>query len=743
MNNKLKHILVFVAILLIIGLLAGIAATGVDLVFVKIPSVQSGIKLGLDLRGGSIITLEAVEEQINPDTLASDIEVAKTLIEKRLTSSGYTEALVYKVASNRIRIEIPDISDPEEAVALVGKTAKLEFRDYTGEVWLTGDMVEKATATYGATDNTGVSKYHVVLSFKPEYRDLWAEATKFAANQADGDNYIAIYMDDEQATSPPRVGSEYASTGLTGESCIVTFGDGTSKDLQQRSTEFANLVQIGRLPFDLKQVELRSVGPTLGERSLETSIMAGAIGLLLVILFMIIFYRLPGLIAAISLVFYAALMLVILAILGVNLSLPGIAGIILSIGMAVDANVIIFERIKEELRSGKTVASSVTSGYKRALTAIIDSNITTIIAAVVLLIFGTGSITGFGTTLLTGVLLSMFTVLVVSRILLNQLVKMGVKNLALFGVNTEKKPLFGEGTFSFVKKFNLFGIVALVLVAVGVIGLVLLPFGVNMFNFDIDFVGGTTMHIDMGVQLDRATLDDISNIVERASGVKPSAPQITGTSGTEVLIKTTSIDSETRDAVFNALKEEYGLSDSARLNVEDVGASVGRSLQQSAILSVLVASALILLYITIRFQFSSGLAAVICLIQTLLVMLSAYVIFQIPINMNFIAAMLTILGYSINATIIVFDRVRENRRLMLKKPFSEIVDRSIHQTLGRSINTTITTLLPVIMIIILGVSSIRDFAIPLVVGIIGGLFSSICLAGGMWAKFIKGDVKLK
>ncbi len=740
--KRLKHILVFVAIILVIGILSGIAAMGADLVFVKIPSVQSGIKLGLDLRGGSIITLEAAEDQINPDTLANDIEVAKTLIERRLTASGYTEAMVYKVSSNRIRIEIPDVEDPEEAVALVGKTAKLEFRDYTGKVWLNGDAVESAKAEYSPVDNTGISKHHVVLSFKQEYRDAWADATKFAASQSDGSNYIAIYMD-ETEQSAPRVGSEYASTGLTGDSCVVTFGDGTNKELQQRAAEFANLVQIGRLPFDLKQVELRSVGPTLGERSLETSILAGAIGLILVILFMIIFYRVPGLVSGISLIFYTALMLVVLAVLRVNLSLPGIAGIILSIGMAVDANVIIFERIKEELRSGKTIASAVASGYKRALTAIIDSNITTIIAAVVLLIFGTGAITGFAITLLTGVLLSMFTVLVVSRLLLNQLVMMGLKSLRLFGVNTEKKPFVGEGTFSFVKKFNMFGIIAIVLVATGLIGLVLLPFGVGMYNFDIDFVGGTTFHIDMGVQLDRAKLDDIAGVVEKASGVKPSAPQITGTGGTEVIIKMTSIDSPTREAVFNALKQEYGLSDSARLNVEDVGATVGRSLQQSAILSVTVAALLILLYITIRFQFSSGLAAVICLIQDLLVMLSAYVIFRIPINMNFIAAMLTILGYSINANIIVFDRVRENRKLMLKKPFGEIVDRSIHQTLGRSINTTVTTLIPLVLIIIIGVTSIREFAIPLMVGIVSGLYSSVCLAGGMWAKFIKGDVKLK
>jgi SecD/SecF fusion protein len=726
--------------LAVIAALTAVAFTGLDLMVFKIPSVQDGIVLGLDLQGGSIITYEAEPTQVNESTLNEDMAAAEQMLRQRLDALGYTEASLYPASATRIRVEIPDLEDPEEAVRMIGSTAQLEFRDSTDKVWLTGDAVELARAAYGDATGSGVNQHYVELTFKEEFRDDWAEATKFAANQTSPDNFIAIYMDgkpvlaDDGREIKPTVESEFAATGIEGDSCVVTFGQtsGASNDVR----DFANLINIGKLPFQLNQVQLSSVGPTLGADSLNTSLIAGAIGLALVIVFMLVYYRLPGLMASISLAFYTALVAIVLAVMRVNLSLPGIAGIILSIGMAVDANVVIFERIKEELRSGKTVKGSVDAGYKRALTAIIDSNITTVIAGVVLLAFGTGAIRGFAVTLLVGVILSMITVLIVSRLLLNQMVNLGVTKLPLYGVRADRaEPRFQRIQTHFTKNFKWFGIPSLVICLFAAVCLVLLPFGVTLFNFDIDFVGGTSFHLETGKNLTADDLNSIANAVQEVTGEAPAAPQKVGE--TQVLIKTNDIDSETREKVVERLTQDYaGLE---TLETANVGSSVGSDLRRAAVLSVIIASALILLYITIRFQFSSGLAAVVALIHDLLIILAGYVIFQIPINMNFIAVMLTILGYSINSTIVVFDRVRENRRLMQKTSFADIVDRSIKQTMGRNINTTLTTLLPVICIIILGVPSVRNFAVPLTIGLLAGMYSSICLSGSMWHRISNAD----
>jgi SecD/SecF fusion protein len=422
----------------------------------------------------------------------------------------------------------------------------------------------------------------------------------------------------------------------------------------------------------------------------------------------------------------------------VNLSLPGIAGIILSIGMATDANIVIFERIKEELRSGKTVRSSVDSGFKRARTAIIDSNITTMIAGFVLLMFGTGPIQGFATTLLVGVALSMFTALVVTQMLLRQMAGLGVVNLWFYGVKEDRsEPKLQGGEFSYVKNFKWFGLPSLLICLVAVAALTAMPFGVTLFNFDIDFTGGTSFHYDTKTEMTAERLNEISGMVFDATGQQPSAPQRVG--DTEVLIKMADTGSEDREAIFNRLKEAFPNLET--LEVNNVGASVGADLRRAAVLSVIVASILILLYITIRFQFSSGLASIIAQLHDVAILLAAYVIFQLPINMTFIAVLLTTLGYQINATIVLFDRIRENRKRMQKTTFAGVIDRSIKQTLSRNINTTLTTLLPITCIIILGVPSVRNFALPIAIGLIAGAYSSIALSGPLWHAISNADKK--
>ena len=429
-----KGILWFAAVVVVIAFVIVTAISGLNLGIVEIPSAAEGIRLGLDLQGGAMITFEAVTE--NGETPSeADMDVAQTVLRKRLDAAKYTEGTVQKKGDRRLVVEIPAVTDPEEAVALLGKTAVLEFRDSDGNVILTGADIEKANAQYSAIAENGMAQHHVVLKFKDDARAKFTEATKVAASKAsENKNYIDIFLDDAMQ-SHAMVEASYAQKGIDSEEVVITMGseDSFTASGGESAKTLANVINSGRLPFELEEIELRSVGPTLGEKSLETSLFAGFIGLLLVMIFMIAIYRLPGVIASISLAFYTALMVVVMAVLKVNLSLPGIAGIILSIGMAVDANVIIYERIKEELRVGKTLKASIDAGFKRAFTAILDSNITTLIAAVVLYCFGMGTVIGFAVTLGIGVLISMFTVLVVSRFLLYRLVDMNIKSLKAYG----------------------------------------------------------------------------------------------------------------------------------------------------------------------------------------------------------------------------------------------------------------------------------------------------------------------
>ena len=427
-----KSILSFVAVLLVIALLCCTAVFGLTVGPIQIPNVldeENGIRRGLDLVGGSSITFEAqLPDGYNTSNLQSDMNSVQAMMTKRLDSLGYTEATVELVGDSRIKVDIPAISDPQEAVEVLGATAQLQFLNADGEVILGGSDIKSASAGYGKVSQTSVAEEHYVnVEFTDEAAEKWTEATKLAAQAEDGKNYIKIVMDDETLSSP-SVSSEYAETGITGGGCIISgnFDADSARTLAEQ-------INIGQLPFTLEEVSMSAVGPSLGEKALSTSLTAGAIGILLVMIFMIVMYRVPGVIASIALLFYTALDAVILTVAHVNLSLPGIAGIILSIGMAVDANVIIFERIKDELRNGKTVRAAIDSGFSRAWTAIIDSNITTIIAAVVLYFFGSGTVVGFAITFGIGVVLSMFTAVTVTRFLLRRIVDFNIRNPKLYG----------------------------------------------------------------------------------------------------------------------------------------------------------------------------------------------------------------------------------------------------------------------------------------------------------------------
>ncbi len=441
-----KSIFSFIAVLLVIGFMAAAVITGFTIpggfvtpvnmsaeeaanAKVIIPSIHdatNGIRRGLDLVGGSSITFEAIlPENYDNKNLADDMTTAQSLLRSRLTAQGYTEANVSIQGDNRLLVEIPNIKNPEDAVQMLGKTAKLTFMDMAGKEWLTGSDVKKATAVYGSPSASSVvSEWYVALEFKSDAVQKFYQATSEISKMdpTSGQNRLAIVLDEEIVSAPG------VSEAINSSTCSIN-GNFT----EESARELANLINVGQLPFSLEQVELRSVGPQLGANALKTSVYAAVIGIALVCIFMIVVYRLPGFIACIALAFYCTLELIVLGLLHVNLSLPGIAGIILSVGMAVDANVIIFERIKEELRAGKTVKASIDSGFKRAFTAILDSNITTLIAAGVLYFLGTGTIVGFATTLGLGVILSMFTALTLTHFLLNRMVDFKIRNAKVYG----------------------------------------------------------------------------------------------------------------------------------------------------------------------------------------------------------------------------------------------------------------------------------------------------------------------
>ncbi len=731
-----KSVISFIAVMLVIVLLGCCAAMGFTvaghLIIPAVTDTDNGIRLGLDLVGGSRIVYEAeLPDGYDTSNLSRDMDTAQSMIRQRLTNKGFTEATVALSGDRRISVEIPQITNPEEAVQTLGTTAQLTFCDMDGKVWLNGSDIKRADSMYGQPTGSELTNEHYVqIEFTDEGTKKFAEATAaIAALASENKNYLAIVMDD-QIVSMPSVRSQ-----LTQSTCVIS-GNFTAESAK----ELADLINVGQMPFSLKQVELRSVGPQLGANALKTSLVAGAIGLALVCLFMLIMYRIPGFVSCLALGFYMVIEAIIFSIARINLSLPGIAGIILSIGMAVDANVIIFERIKEELKAGKTVKSAIDSGFKRAFTAILDSNVTTLIAAAVLFFMGTGTIVGFATTLGIGVLVSMFTALTITHFLLNRMVDFHIRNPKMYGLKPAKEE---KKHFAILGHFKIFGSISAIVVLIGLVSLILLPFGKNFFNLSIDFAGGTEMEFNMHQTVTQDIQTEVADLFKQATDVDASSVTSSGDANEQVLIRSTSIDSEKRQAVITAMNEKYSLTDDDLYGNEDVSASVGSDLQQSAILCSVVAIILMLIYITIRFELTSGLAAVCCLVHDLLVMLTVYVVLQIPLDTNFIAAALTIFGYSINASIIVFDRVRENLRTARKEPFEDVAERSVWQTMGRTINTTLTTLFTVGMVFIMGVPSLKQFTLPLIVGILAGGWSSILLSCSLWGKFRKKFRKRK
>lgn len=663
------------------------------------------VKLGLDLAGGVSITYQAVED--NP----SSEEMSDTIYKLQQRVQNYsTEAEVYQEGSNRINIDIPGVSDANAILEELGKPGSLTFTDESGNVLLTGDQV--ATAKAGIIDQkNGQKSYVVSLAFTDEGTKTFADAT--TANV--GKRIAIIY--DGQVYSAPLV-----REAITGGQCQI---DGMAS--YEEAENLASTIRIGSLSLELEELRSNVVGAKLGQEAISTSLKAGAVGFAILVVFMLVVYLLPGLSAVIALTLYVGLVVLLLAAFEVTLTLPGIAGIILSVGMAVDANVIIFTRIKEEIGLGHSVQNAIKAGFAKALSAIVDGNVTTLIAAVVLYFRGSGTVKGFATTLAIGIVLSMFTALVVTRGALYAFYALGLQSPKLYGSKTTKK------VYNVLKiRKAVFAISVLILLAGGA------GMGINnsktghLFHYSMDFTGGTSTSVTFNEEM---SLEDISSkvvpVVEKVTGdADVQTQKVAGTS--EVIIKTKTLNVDQRQALEEELVNEFGV-DGSKITAESISGAVSTEMKRDAAVALAIAGVLMLLYIWARFRdIRLAASSVIALMHDVLVVVSCYALFGWSVGSTFIACVLTIVGYSINATIVIFDRIRENLAIQGKRTLEEVVNTSITETLTRSINTSLTTFVMVLALYIMGVSSIREFALPLMVGVMCGTYSSVCLSGSLW-----------
>ncbi len=743
--KKSRAVVGLIVYVLILGLLGYTAIFGVG-------SDKSGaagsIKLGLDLAGGVSITYQVVGDD---DPSAEDMSDTIYKLQQRV--DGYsTEAQVYQEGADRINIEIPGVTDANAILEELGKPGSLYFIAQTdsegnnnyetgygidaegnlipqyqltktidelqadGSIVLSGTEVVSAQAR-AQQDSMGNLENVVSLSFNEAGKQAFAEATTRAYERGET---IAIYYDDTFVSVPNVI------SAITDGNAVIT-GQSTAAEAEQ----LASTIRIGGLKLELEELRSNVVGAQLGSAAIQTSLTAAAVGFALVVVFMIGVYYAAGFAASLALCLYTELMIILMYAFEVTLTLPGIAGIILTVGMAVDANVIIFARIREEIAAGKGVQNAIKIGFQKALSAILDGNITTLIAGLVLYFMGSGTIKGFSVTLMLGIIISMFTALVVTKFLVNIFYALGIQSEKAYGVAKERK------TINFLsKRYVFFGIsIAAILAGFVAMGINKSSIGMTM-NYSLDFVGGTSTTM---------TLNEDMSIEEIDAQIVPHIEKITGdgnvmstkvAGSNDIIIKTRTLNVQEREAFNDVMVNNFGVDENS-ITAETISATISSEMQSGAIKAILVSTVLMLLYIWFRFKdIRFGASSVIALLHDVLVVLAFYAIVRVSVGNTFIACMLTIVGYSINATIVIFDRVRENLRGMRSKEgLEEMVNRSITQTLTRSIFTSLTTFFMVAALEVFGVSSIREFALPLMAGIICGTYSSICLTGALWYVF--------
>lgn len=704
----------------------------------------SDISLGLDLAGGVSITYQAVGDG-TPS--ATDMQDTINKLQKRVENYS-TEAIVYQEGLDRINIEIPGVTDANAILQELGKPGALYFIAQTdsegnenysyqtttdadgnlttgyalnksleeleadGSIVLVGTDVKDARAVT-TRDNMQNSTFAVDLTMTAEGTEKFADATRNAYQKGET---LAIYYDGNFVSVPSVNG-------------VFTNGNAqiTPMESAEAAENLASTIRIGGLKVELEELHSKVVGAQLGVEAINTSLKAGAIGLAIVVVFMLVVYTISGLAASLALGLYVAMIVLLLNGFDMTLTLSGVAGIILSIGMAVDANVIIFARIREEIGAGKSVQAAIKAGYDKALSAIVDGNITTLIAAAVLFFLAPGTIKGFAETLALGIVLSMFTALVVTKFIMNAFYALGIKDAKWYGAAKDRKAI------NFLSKKGIFFGLSIAVIVAGFVVM-----GVNkaqtgdMLNYSLEFKGGTATTV---------TFNESMSLQEATATVVPVIEQVTGSAvqvqnvqeSNEIIFKTNSLNVDQREALNQALMENFGVEESM-ITSETISSTISDEMKSDTIIAVVVAIVCMLIYIRIRFKdLRFGVSSIVALMHDVLVVLAFYAAAKVSVGNTFIACMLTIVGYSINATIVIFDRVRENMAVMSRKDdLKDVVNRSITQTLTRSIFTSLTTFIMVACLYVLGVTSIREFALPLMVGIVCGAYSSVCITGALW-----------
>ncbi len=702
--KKSRGILSLVLAVVLIAFLGFTTVVGIGK---KHSGAAENIKLGLDLAGGVSITYQVKEK--NPTESEMNDTIYK--LQKRVEQYS-TEATVYQEGNDRINIEIPGVTNANEILDELGKPGSLEFQTEDGTTVITGSDISTATAR-SIQNSMGNTEYSVELSLNDEGKEKFAQATEENIGKT-----IAIIYDGEVISDPE------VDEAIPDGSAHIT-GNFTYEEAEN----LASTIRIGGLKLELEELRSNVVGAQLGEQAISTSLKAGAIGLVLVFLFMIFAYYLPGFAASLALIIYTELVMIILNAFEVTLTLPGIAGIILSIGMAVDANVIIFARVKEEIALGKSVRNSLKTGFQKAMSAIVDGNVTTLIAAAVLWLRGSGTVKGFAQTLAIGIVVSMFTALVVTRLIVFAFYAVGLRDEKLYYHKTKERK-----SIDFLSKKNICFAVSLVLIVAGFVFM-----GVNgsrgqgAFEYSLEFEGGTstTVPFDKDYTIDEIDAQ-IVPVVEKVTGDNNVQTQkVAGTK--QVIIKTRTLELDQREELNKALADSFDVKEE-EITAENISSTVSGEMRRDAVIAVIVATLCMLLYIWFRFKdIRFATSAVVALLHDVLVVLAFYAAARVSVGNTFIACMLTIVGYSINATIVIFDRIREELHYKTRNTdIKELVNKSITQTLTRSIYTSLTTFVMVAVLFVLGVSSIKEFALPLMVGIVCGGYSSVCITGALW-----------
>lgn len=698
------------------------------------------ITQGLDLKGGVSITYQVAED--NGDWTQKELNDTKGKLEKRIQNFS-TEATANKEGDDRITVDIPGAYDAEKVLQELGKPGSLYFctkaetdpteeqlknkeyvkvesktnTAYNGyyKIWVSGDQIAGAEGRAQNAENSGKTEYVVALDFNAEGTKAFGDMT----SQYVGQSTYIIY--DGEVISAPTV-----KTAITGGQATI---DG-QKDLDEAEALASN-IRIGALTLSLDEISHKVQSAQLGNDALSKSIQAGLIGFIIIILFLLVVYRIPGLAAGLALLSYIELMLLALNGFDLTLTLPGIAGIILNIGMAVDANVIIYARIREEIAAGKAVKSAIRIGFKKATSAIVDGNITTLIAALVLLWRGSGTVKGFATTLAIGIFIQLFTSLVISRGLVWMLYYMGFKKPVFYGKEKVKK------TLHFVERRVIYFAISIIVIVIGIGSVVFNSVkGKGAFDFSIEFKGGTAIN----VQFDKDySIDDFNDDIKPELETLLKTSDIQGQKDTATkglfTIKTRKLEAKEMESFKKLLIDKYQAQDKEQnFTNTEISDTVSKEMRRDAVIATLIATICMLIYIWVRFKnVHFALAAVIALVHDVLIVVGFYGLSRVTVGTTFIACLLTIVGYSINATIVIFDRIRENKNSMKREDtMIDVIDNSITQTLTRSIYTSLTTFVMVFMIFIMGVSSIKEFTLPLMVGIVAGAYSSVFVTGALW-----------